>query len=127
MNDILTLLSNNIPFTPNEEQNRVLAVLVRFVETSVSRAALIMRGYAGTGKTSLVSALVKSLKQLGEEPVLLAPTGRAAKVFAKYSGEKAYTIHKMIYRQKTFDGEDTKFTLNFNKRKNAILCLCDFI
>ena len=75
MNDILTLLSNNIPFTPNEEQNRVLAVLVRFVETSVSRAALIMRGYAGTGKTSLVSALVKSLKQLGEEPVLLAPTG----------------------------------------------------
>lgn len=120
MNDILTLLSNNIPFTPNEEQNRVLAVLVRFVETSVSRAALIMRGYAGTGKTSLVSALVKSLKQLGEEPVLLAPTGRAAKVFAKYSGEKAYTIHKMIYRQKTFDGEDTKFTLNFNKRKNAI-------
>lgn len=120
MNDILTLLSNNLPFTPNEEQNHVLAVLVRFVGTRVSRAALIMRGYAGTGKTSLVSALVKSLKQTGTEPVLLAPTGRAAKVFAKYSGEKAYTIHKVIYRQKAFEGEDTKFTLNFNKRKSAI-------
>lgn len=120
MDDILTLLSKNLPFTPNEEQYKVLAVLVRFVETTVSRAALILRGYAGTGKTSLVSALVKSLKQYGVEPVLLAPTGRAAKVFAKYSGEKAFTIHKIIYRQKTFEGEDTKFTLNFNKRRNAI-------
>lgn len=120
MSDILSLLSNNLPFTPNEEQYRVLAVLVRFVETPVSGAALILRGYAGTGKTSLVSALVRSLKQHGTEPVLLAPTGRAAKVFAHYSGEKAYTIHKIIYRQKTFDGEDTKFSLNYNKRKNAI-------
>lgn len=120
MNDILSLLSKNLPFTPNEEQYRVLAVMVRFVETTASRAALILRGYAGTGKTSLVSALVRSLKQYGTEPVLLAPTGRAAKVFARYSGEKAYTIHKIIYRQKTFNGEDTRFTLDYNKRKNAI-------
>ena len=120
MDDTLTLLSKNLPFTPNDEQYRVLCVLVRFVETKVNRAALILRGYAGTGKTSLISALVRSLRQRGTEPVLLAPTGRAAKVFAKYSGAKAYTIHKAIYRQKTFDGEDTRFALNYNRRKNTI-------
>lgn len=118
--DILSLLSKHLPFVPNEGQSRALAVMARFVETPVSRAALILRGYAGTGKTSIVSALVKSLKEMGREVVLLAPTGRAAKVFAHYSGAKAYTIHKIIYRQKTFNGEDTMFTLDFNKRRNAV-------
>ncbi len=120
MKDILTALSENLPFTPTEEQYRALAAMASFVETSRPFAAFILRGYAGTGKTSLVSALVLSLKEAGIEPVLLAPTGRAAKVFSLYSGVQAYTIHKTIYRQKTFDGEDTGFELGFNKRKRAV-------
>lgn len=118
--DILSLLSNHLPFAPNEGQSRALAVMARFVETPVSRAALILRGYAGTGKTSIVGALVRSLRDMGREAVLLAPTGRAAKVFAHNADAKAYTIHKAIYRQKTFNGEDTMFSLDFNKRRNAV-------
>lgn len=119
MKDFTTLLAENLPFTPNEEQSSVLAVLTRFVESTVSRAALML-GYAGTGKTSLVSALVRSLDEWGIDCVLLAPTGRAAKVFAKYSGHKAYTIHKTIYRQRSFDAETAEFSLDYNKRRRAI-------
>lgn len=120
MPDTLSLLTDNLPFEPNADQRKALYVMARFVDTPVSRAALIMRGYAGTGKTSLVSALVRTLNAMGHEPVLLAPTGRAAKVVEHYSGQRAYTIHKAIYRQKTFNGEDTEFGLNYNKRRNAI-------
>ena len=120
MKDILTALSDNLPFVPTEEQYHALARLARFVESRQPPSAFILRGYAGTGKTSLVSALVRGLKEIGTEPVLLAPTGRAAKVFSLYSGVQAYTVHKAIYRQKTFNGEDTDFDLGYNKRKNAI-------
>lgn len=120
MKDILTALSDNLPFVPTEEQYHALARLARFVESRQPLSAFILRGYAGTGKTSLVSALVRGLKEIGTEPVLLAPTGRAAKVFSLYSGVQAYTVHKAIYRQKTFNGEDTDFDLGYNKRKNAI-------
>ena len=111
MKDILTALSDNLPFVPTEEQYHALARLARFVESRQPLSAFILRGYAGTGKTSLVSALVRGLKEIGTEPVLLAPTGRAAKVFSLYSGVQAYTVHKAIYRQKTFNGEDTDFDL----------------
>lgn len=120
MKDILTALSDNLPFVPTEEQYNALAMLARFAETRQPLTAFILRGYAGTGKTSLVSAFVRGLKETGTEPVLLAPTGRAAKVFSLYSGVQAYTVHKAIYRQKTFNGEDTDFDLGYNKRKNAV-------
>lgn len=120
MKDILTALSDNLPFVPTEEQYNALAMLARFAETRQPLTAFILRGYAGTGKTSLVSAFVRGLKETGTEPVLLAPTGRAAKVFSLYSGVQAYTVHKAIYRQKTFNGEDTDFDLGYNKRKNVV-------
>ena len=79
----------------------------------------LLRGYAGTGKTTLVGALVKTLVQLNQPVVLMAPTGRAAKVFSNYAGQPAYTIHKRIYRQKSITDTDT-FSLNVNLSKHTL-------
>ena len=78
---------------------------------------MILRGSAGTGKTTLASAMVRTLKRLGQKLVLLAPTGRAAKVFSLNSGEQASTIHRRIYRQKSLEGG---FSLGFNSLRNAL-------
>ena len=80
----------------------------------------ILNGYAGTGKTTLIAGLVGALKYVGMRPILLAPTGRAAKVMARYSGEKALTIHKRIYRQKTSADYVSKFTLDHNPERRAV-------
>ena len=74
----------------------------------------MLRGYAGTGKTSLVGALVKAMDKLQQKSVLLAPTGRAAKVFSAYAGHPAFTIHKKIYRQQSFSNEISNFSINDN-------------
>lgn len=74
----------------------------------------MLRGYAGTGKTSLVGALVKAMDKLQQKSVLLAPTGRAAKVFSAYAGHPAFTIHKKIYRQQSFSNEVSNFSINDN-------------
>lgn len=105
-------------FTPGQE--RAALLLSHFVTTPRTDAACILRGYAGTGKTSLVGAMVKVMQSLGREVVLLAPTGRAAKVFSLMAGTAAHTIHRAIYRQQTFQGEGTRFSLGFNKMKNAL-------
>ena len=94
-------------------------MLGQFLIDERTDQTMILRGYAGTGKTSLVGGFVKILEHYHIPTVLLAPTGRAAKVFSLNAGKKAYTIHKTIYRQKTFNGEDTPFQLGFNKLKNA--------
>ena len=80
----------------------------------------MINGYAGTGKTSLVSALVKALKGFKVNTILMAPTGRAAKVFAIAAGANAYTIHKKIYRQKSLGNDRMHFDLNFNKERDAV-------
>lgn len=105
-------------FTPTQEYAAML--LTHFVCTPQQKVACILRGYAGTGKTSLIGALVRTVRQLGREVVLLAPTGRAAKVFARHAGEAAQTIHRAIYRQETFNGEGTHFSLGFNKLRDAL-------
>ena len=94
-------------FSMNFTPRQALAVkyLSRFLTTPVPQAAFILKGYAGTGKTTLVGALVKTMKRLQRTVVLMAPTGRAAKVFSAHAGERAYTIHKTIYRQQTFQGD----------------------
>ena len=79
----------------------------------------LLRGYAGTGKTTLVGALVKTLTELKQPVVLMAPTGRAAKVFASYAGCPAHTIHKRIYRQKTITDTES-FSLNVNLSKHTL-------
>lgn len=105
-------------FTPTQE--RAAMLLAHFATTPRPKAACILRGYAGTGKTSLVGALVRVMRQLGRDVVLLAPTGRAAKVFARHAGTAAYTIHRVIYRQEAFQGEGTRFSLGYNKLRGAL-------
>lgn len=106
------------PYTPSQQQAALL--LSHFICTDKVRPACILRGYAGTGKTSLVGALVRVMKHMGLPVVLLAPTGRAAKVFTHHANTPAYTIHRTIYRQETFQGEGTHFSLDFNKLRGAL-------
>ena len=80
----------------------------------------ILNGYAGTGKTTLISAFVAAMKDLGIRCVLLAPTGRAAKVLAHYSSQTAYTIHKKIYRERTTADYESKFSLDINRDRNTV-------
>ena len=110
-----------LPFTANEGQMQLLDKLSRFITSPAPRKAFILCGYAGTGKTSIMAALVQSLKQLSQRFVLLAPTGRAAKVLSRYAGHPAYTIHKFIYRQKQL-GEEV-FTLNDNLHKHTLFII----
>ncbi|MBR1480799.1 MAG: AAA family ATPase [Paludibacteraceae bacterium] len=99
-----------LPFVPNEGQAAVIEQLARFLTSRDDRRVFILKGYAGTGKTSLVSALVRALEALQHPCTLLAPTGRAAKVIAHYAAHPAYTIHKWIYRQQ----QDGRFALTDN-------------
>lgn len=103
---------------PNEGQNALLDKLSHFIISPVERKAFILLGYAGTGKTSMMAALVQAYKELQQKVVLLAPTGRAAKVLSRYAHTPAYTIHKFIYRQKKL-GEEV-FSLNDNLYKHTL-------
>ncbi|MBF0961270.1 MAG: AAA family ATPase, partial [Alloprevotella tannerae] len=118
--ELFERLAAEFRFSFTEEQARAAAMLAEFVYTPIQRPAFILRGYAGTGKTTLIGALVKTLCELGRPVVLLAPTGRAAKVFAAHAAQEASTIHKVIYRQETFNGEQTRFNLNFNRLKDVL-------
>lgn len=89
----------NLPYSPTDQQVEVLAALARFCSDDMpSDSAFLLGGYAGTGKTSLMGALVKALKEIDRPVVLMAPTGRAAKVFGRFAGGFASTIHRRIYR-----------------------------
>ena len=101
-------------FPPTPEQANALDVFARFMTDRNSHAVMILRGSAGTGKTSLSGAIVRTMKAIGQKVMLLAPTGRAAKVFSLSSGSPAFTIHRRIYREKAFSGVDGQFNLNDN-------------
>ena len=101
-------------FLPTPEQAHALDVFARFLTDPNPHAVMILRGSAGTGKTSLSGAIVRTLKAIRQKVMLLAPTGRAAKVFSLGSGAPAYTIHRRIYREKAFAGVDGQFNLNDN-------------
>ena len=92
-------VAGHLPYEPNHQQTLLISALARFCSSATpSDSVFILNGYAGTGKTSLTGALVKSLRNAGREVVLLAPTGRAAKVFSSHAGYPASTIHRRIYR-----------------------------
>lgn len=112
---------SHLSFAPNKGQNELLEELSRFVVAPITKKAFILLGYAGTGKTSIVAALVEAYKELQQKVVLLAPTGRAAKVLSHYAHSPAYTIHKYIYRQKKL-GEDV-FCLNDNLHRNTLFII----
>lgn len=115
---IIGRILQELPFSPNEGQRAVIEKLSKFLTTQDPYKLFLLKGYAGTGKTSLVSALVRMMEQLHQPCVLLAPTGRAAKVIAHYSGFPAYTIHKYIYRQERL-GTDS-FGLRENKNIHTL-------
>lgn len=117
------LILQNFGFKPTKEQAEVLDITTEFLLSADGDEVLVLRGYAGTGKTTLVSAVVRTLQQLERECVLIAPTGRAAKVLSGYSDHPAYTIHKRIYLQKSID-QDSIFSLNYNMKVNQVF-ICD--
>lgn len=117
---LATQICRNFPHKPTTEQEKTISKMASFLVFSENDSLLLLKGYAGTGKTSLVGALVKTLSELKQKSILLAPTGRAAKVFSNYAGQKAYTIHKHIYRQKAFSNEPVGFLSAPNLHKDTI-------
>ena len=113
-------IKTNFPYKPTFEQENVVKMLADFLFSRKSEELFLLKGYAGTGKTSLIGALVKTLDQLEQKCILLAPTGRAAKVFSHYAGHPAYTIHKKIYRQRTFSNEMDNFSINDNLHQHTL-------
>ncbi|OUQ53793.1 ATP-dependent endonuclease [Alistipes sp. An116] len=117
---IATQIYGKICFETTPGQKKIIEKLSEYLSESDTSKIFVLNGYAGTGKTTLVAALVGALKELGIKTVLLAPTGRAAKVLAQYSQEKALTIHKRIYRQRTNADYESKFSLSPNLEKGAV-------
>ena len=102
---------------PTVEQEAVIDSFVHFMTDRNEQAVMVLRGAAGTGKTSLSAAIVQALASMEQKLVLLAPTGRAAKVFSLYAGQPTYTIHRRIYRQKSLEGN---FDLNYNSAQDTL-------
>ena len=122
-NELMYQILRNFPFDPTTDQMHALDVFERFMTDSDEHCVMILRGSAGTGKTSLASVIVRTLLDLQYKISLLAPTGRAAKVFSLNSGQPAATIHRSIYRERTFAGLDGKFNLNANLYRNRLFMI----
>lgn len=104
-------IKENFPYQPTPEQEVAIKKLAEFLLSSHREEVFVLRGYAGTGKTSLIGALVMTLDKLKQKVVLMAPTGRAAKVFSSYAGHPAFTVHKKIYRQRSFSNDTDNFAV----------------
>lgn len=116
--DLKALIRRNFLHVPTEEQEYVMDLWCQFLLSKNDDCIFLMKGYAGTGKTSLIGALVRTMKILKQRVVLLAPTGRAAKVMGGYAETSAGTIHRHIYRQKSFG--DEKFTAAPNLKEHTL-------
>lgn len=120
---IRNLIEQNFGNVPTNQQMEVFTLLDKFLPLADNNECFILKGYAGTGKTTIISALVKILPQLKLRSVLLAPTGRAAKVVSNYSGRKAFTIHKKIYRKKVASSPEMNFVLSENILENTLFII----
>ena len=118
--DLFGQLTRSFGFEPTEGQSIVLFHLSAFLLSQKENPTYILRGYAGTGKTSLVKALVKTLPSIGMKYVLMAPTGRAAKVLSNYTGQNASTIHRRIYHAKAMPDGSIRIARAENKSKNTL-------
>ncbi|HEX9825816.1 MAG TPA: ATP-binding domain-containing protein [Flavobacteriaceae bacterium] len=114
------ILKKKFPFEPTSKQNIVLDQLSKFVFDVTPNVLYLLKGFAGTGKTSIIGTLVSNLWETKKSAVLMAPTGRAAKVISNYSGKEAFTIHKKIYFPKKDKVGGVKFVLQPNKHRNTI-------
>jgi exodeoxyribonuclease-5 len=113
-------LKLHLGHVPTPKQDTLLQMLAQFVQIKQDRSLFMLKGYAGTGKTTLISALIKSLREDRVPFRLMAPTGRAAKVLGQYSGYQASTIHRSIYFARTGSGGGLVLTLQKNKLSNAV-------
>jgi exodeoxyribonuclease-5 len=108
------------PFEPTSEQSAAFELVSQFIVSPQKDIVLLFKGYAGTGKTTMLGATVKMINSLKHKTILLAPTGRAAKVFSEYAEHKAYTIHKKIYRKKNFADDFGGYSLSENLHKDVL-------
>ncbi|MCY4778994.1 AAA family ATPase [Sphingobacterium sp. UT-1RO-CII-1] len=120
---IKKLLTQHFSQHPTSDQLAAFNELDKFLSTFNEANCFVLRGYAGTGKTTIIGAVVSILPQLNKRTVLLAPTGRAAKVMSHYSGRKAYTVHKKIYRKKSASSLELDFTLAENLHENTLFII----
>ena len=102
MKNFYSILSSNFPFNPTVKQELFFQKIAAFLESPSNDSIFVLKGYAGTGKTTVISTIVNNLVEINKKYVLLAPTGRAAKVIANYSNKPAFTIHKKIYFPKKY-------------------------
>ena len=117
--DLGALIRENFAHNPTKEQEKAIFMLSDFLLSRERDAIFLLKGYAGTGKTSLLAALVRTMKQLEQRVMLLAPTGRAAKVLSSYAGAPAYTIHRKMYRQKSITDMDV-FQNDINMQQDTL-------
>jgi exodeoxyribonuclease-5 len=117
-NFISQKILSEFKYSPTEQQSALIDLLGQFVVSGETEKLFLLKGFAGTGKTTIISALVRALYGLKQKTLLLAPTGRAAKVLSGYSGFTAFTIHKHIYRQNSMG--DFRFSLSDNLYKNTL-------
>ena len=115
-----SVLCKKFPFILTLKQDIFFQQISEFITNSKKDEIFVLKGYAGTGKTTVISTIVNNLIEINKKYVLLAPTGRAAKVISNYSNKPAFTIHKKIYFPKKNSGGGVSFTLQPNKHKNTI-------
>ncbi len=118
--EFISLIKKDLNYQPTPEQEHVLTVFSQFLADRNPRSVMALRGSAGTGKTTLAAAMVSTLHRLGQKLTLMAPTGRAAKVFSLHSNLPAYTIHRRIYREKNYTGIGGIFNLNDNRYRRML-------
>ena len=109
-----------LSFEATNNQKKIIEKLSDWLADDDFSSIFLLNGYAGTGKTTIIASLVAALRDMGIKPILLAPTGRAAKVLARYSGYEAHTIHKRIYRERSITDYESKFSLDYNRERGAI-------
>ncbi|MGF1555003.1 AAA family ATPase, partial [Paucihalobacter sp.] len=118
--DFYTELKKFFPFKPTFKQDKVLGGFSEFIFEKNNNTIFLLKGFAGTGKTSIIATVVSNLWKVKKSAVLLAPTGRAAKVISNYSKTEAFTIHKRIYFPKKEKSGGVKFVMQPNKHRNTI-------
>mgnify|MGYP006089193175 CR=1 FL=1 len=121
--DFKSHLIDKFPFKPTDSQKNAILSIVDFLFSIQTDSIYILKGYAGTGKSTLIGYLVTQISNITYRSVLMAPTGRAAKVISNYSNRTAYTIHKQIYFSKAESGGVIKFVLKPNKRKKTLFII----
>jgi len=120
IHDLINIIPDYLPFSPNADQKTAIEKISAFIFNPDERAVFILRGYAGTGKTNLISAFTRALPGIKWRSVLLAPTGRAAKVLSAYSQRPAQTIHKKIFRKQMGPSGSVIFSLGENLHRNTL-------